>query len=262
MSEHLKNEGKDRSSAMAILPEPIGMSAKTMATSGKVTNRLAKYSSRSGKHTRIAIRPALKRVHWRATNPGKKPSPTRTPPFLVRVRACTRAFSTKLDSIINTTQGKSPEELAAENSQALNSAAASAKKVNAAIGANAAKSGDSNPGVESPEWSRRNVLRQTRRSKTICLTNRQKSRKTIMPSVAKNETRQSNPKKLCRARPLVRRTGAAGEVSGANAQVSQQANANEQSSTSWLGLVGGLASSAATALIPKIPGLGPKPKDS
>jgi hypothetical protein len=50
--------------------------------------------------------------------------------------------------------------------------------------------------------------------------------------------------------------GAAGEVSGANAQVSSQANANEQGSSSWMGLVGGPADSAASALLPKISGLG------
>jgi hypothetical protein len=60
-----------------------------------------------------------------------------------------KSLSTKLDSIINSPQGYSPAETAADNSTAINAAAASAKNVNASIGANAAKSGDTNPGVES-----------------------------------------------------------------------------------------------------------------
>jgi hypothetical protein len=172
-----------------------------------------------------------------------------------------KSLSTKLDSIINTKQGKSPEELAAENSQTLNSAAASAKQVNAAIGANAAKSGDSNPGVES------GVVQAERASADTAIENNMSNQhaKITEDNYAVGRQERDAAIKSEEALPSAAfgaSEGAASEVGAADAQVSQQANANEQASSSWMGLVGGLASSAATALIPKIPGLGPKQPNS
>jgi hypothetical protein len=172
-----------------------------------------------------------------------------------------KSLSTKLDSIINTKQGKSPEELAAENSQALNSAAASAKQVNAAIGANAAKSGDSNPGVES------GVVQAERASADTAVLNNESNQQAKIVEDNYAVGRQERDKAIGAEEALPSAAfgaadNAAGSVNNADAQVSAQANTNAQASSSWMGMVGGLADSAATALIPKIPGLGPKQPNS
>jgi hypothetical protein len=158
-----------------------------------------------------------------------------------------KSLSTKLDSIINTTQGKSPEELAAENSQTLNSTAASAKQVNAAIGANAAKSGDSNPGVES------GVVQAERSAADTQVLNNMSNQqaKIVEDNYAVGRQERDAAIKSEEALPSAAfgaSEGAASEVGAADAQVSQQANANEQSQTSWMGMVGGIASQAAGAL--------------
>jgi hypothetical protein len=158
-----------------------------------------------------------------------------------------KSLSTKLDGIINTTQGKSPEELAAENSQTLNSAAASAKQVNAAIGANAAKSGDSNPGVES------GMVQAERASADTAIENNMSNQqaKIVEDNYAVGRQERDAAIKSEEALPSAAfgaSEGAASEVGAADAQVSQQANANEQSQTSWMGMVGGIASQAAGAL--------------
>ena len=158
-----------------------------------------------------------------------------------------KSLSTKLDSIINTKQGKSPEELAAENSQALNTAAASAKNVNAAIGANAAKSGDSNPGVES------GVVQAERATADTSIENNLSNQQAKITEDNYAVGRAERDKAISSEEALPSAAfgaseGAASEVGAADSQVSQQANANEQASTSWMGMVGGIASQAAGAL--------------
>jgi hypothetical protein len=172
-----------------------------------------------------------------------------------------KSLSAKLDSIIASPQGYSPEELAAKNSQALNSAAASAKQVNAAIGANAAKSGDSNPGVES------GVVQAERASADTAVENNLSNKEAAITEGNFATGRAERDKAISSEEALPSAAfgaadNAAGSVNNADAQVSQQANANEQASSSWMGMVGGLADSAASALIPKIPGLGPKQPNS
>ena len=61
-------------------------------------------------------------------------------------------LTTNLSGIINAgpgQQGETPTELAAQDSQAINAAAASNQKIQQEIGVNGAKSGSANPGVES-----------------------------------------------------------------------------------------------------------------
>jgi hypothetical protein len=160
-------------------------------------------------------------------------------------------LTSNLQGIINagpSQQGFSPQELAAQNSQAINAAAASNQKVQQEIGVNAAK-GTANPGVESgvtqAERSSAATSVDTNLSNTeanITNANYTTGRQNYWSAVGAQESAPGafeNP------------ANQAGSVaSGANQVTDTQANATAADSTGneLLGLGEGLAADTATVL--------------
>jgi hypothetical protein len=145
-------------------------------------------------------------------------------------------------------QGFSPEELAAQNSQAINAAAAGNQKVQQEIGLNAAK-GTANPGVESgvtqAERSSAATGVDTNLSNTeanITNANYTTGRQNYWSAVGAQEAAPGafeNPSNQT-----------ASTVTGSNEAAGQQANATAADSTGneLLGLGEGLAGDVATAV--------------
>ena len=160
-----------------------------------------------------------------------------------------KAVSGGLDNIIakgREAMGFSPEELAAKNSQAISSAAASSQAVQRSIGNRAAVSG-AVPGVESGVVQAERAQADTsvmenlsNREANITDTGYQVQRDAFDNSVKAKES--SVEKAFDPAAQVQGAVTQAGEVE------SQQANANAAASNSWMGLVGGLADSAVGGL--------------
>lgn len=142
--------------------------------------------------------------------------------------------------------GESPTEVAAKNSQAINNAAASNKNIQAAIGEKA-DAGGATPGVESgvtqavragAEAQVENNLSNTEAG--ITEKNYDTGRQNYWSAVKGQE---DLPAKVFS--PVT----SAGEAGNEADQITgKQADANAASSSSWMGLVGGLASSAVKGL--------------
>ena len=156
-----------------------------------------------------------------------------------------------LQGIINagpSQQGFSPQELAAQNSQAINAAAASNQKVQQEIGVNAAK-GTANPGVESG-------ITQAERSSAATTVDTNLSNTAANITNADYTTGRQNYFSAVGAQEAApgafeNPANQAGSVaSGANQVTDTQANANAADSTGneLLGLGEGLAADAGTAL--------------
>lgn len=150
-------------------------------------------------------------------------------------------FSTVIDQSPSQ-QGFSQEELAARNADTLNRAAATNQQVQQAIGERAAVSG-AVPGVESGivqaerAQASADVLGAANKefaetTRENWQTGRENYYKNVQAALATPSAFESPT------------TAAANPVLGASEQVSGQANANEAASSSWMGLVGGLANTA------------------
>lgn len=142
-------------------------------------------------------------------------------------------------------EGMSAQEKAAENSQALNSAAASNKNVQALIGQKASMSG-ATPGVES------GVTTSVRANAAANIENNLSNKQADITEkdYAIGRENYSNAVKEQEALPSAAFGAAnqsAGQVEGAEEVENKQANENESQSSSWMGLVGGLADSAVGA---------------
>ncbi len=144
------------------------------------------------------------------------------------------------DKIINTTHGMTSEELAARRSEVSNRAAASEKSVQRSIGQRAAMTG-AVPGVESgivqseraqaaTEIQSKAAQQQADITGEDYATGR-KERDIAMGAEAKLPGEVFSPS-----------TEIAGADIAAQKNEEEQANANEQASSSWMGMVGGLAS--------------------
>ena len=169
-----------------------------------------------------------------------------------------KSISGKLNSIINNPQGYSAKDLAMQNSQTLNTAAANAQKVNAAIGQRAGTQSGAVPGVES------GVEQATRASADTGILNN-------MSNQQANITEKSDELAIQRQDAAIKEqmalpgevfdpaTAAAAPVTSANAATAAQANQNAATSDQWVGLVGGLADAAVGGLTS---GGIPKPKAS
>lgn len=156
------------------------------------------------------------------------------------------SLSRKLDSIISTTQGYSPEELAAKNSQALNNAAAAEKAVQAKIGERAAMT-SATPGVESGVVQSERAAADT----SIMENLGNEQAKITEGNYATGRAERDQAIKSEEALPGAAfgpAEGFGGEIDAANNTVDQQANSNAQASNSWMGLVGGLADQATRGL--------------
>jgi len=159
-------------------------------------------------------------------------------------------LTSNLGSIISggpSQQGMSATELASENSQAINQAAAANKNVQQAIGENAAK-GTATPGIESGitqaerAQASTNIENQLGNTEAgITQKNYDIGRQNYWSAVSGQENAPG-----AFENPLSQTANA---VTGANEAVDQQANANAASSTGTelLGLGEGLLSDAATA---------------
>jgi hypothetical protein len=153
-----------------------------------------------------------------------------------------------LDSIIakgREAMGYSPEELAAKNAQAINTAAATAKNVNRSIGLNASKGG-AVPGVES------GVVQAERASADTAVLNNMSNREAQITDEGYQVQREAFDKATAEKEASLGAsfnpaTSIQSGVTAANEAVSQQANANQQQQNSWMGLVGGVADKAASA---------------
>lgn len=166
-------------------------------------------------------------------------------------QALMNSLTTNLGGIINAgpgQQGETPTELAAQNSQAINAAAASNQKIQQEIGVQGAKSGTANPGVESgvEQAERANAATavDTNLNNTeanITQHSYDIGRQNYWNAVGEQEKAPGafeDPSNQ-----------AANAVTGANQNTDTQANANAASSTGteMLGLGEGLAADAASA---------------
>ena len=166
------------------------------------------------------------------------------------------SLSGKLSGIINSTNGLDAKTLAAENSQAINGAAAAAANVNRAIGEKAGVS-SAVPGVES------GVVQAERAGADTAIENNLNNQEAKITQDNNVLGIQERDKAIAADEAL---PGAAfspsnavgNSVTSANAQTSEQANQNAAASSSWMGLVGGLADSAVGGLTGGLMGGGKK----
>lgn len=173
-----------------------------------------------------------------------------------------QTLSDGLDSIISKgreAMGYSPEELALKNSEAINSAAASAKAVNREIGAKASMA-SATPGVES------GVVQAERAGADTAIMKNLSNKEADITEKGFQVQREAFDKAVAEKEGSLSAsfspaTSMDSGINAANATVDAQANENAAASSSWMGMVGGLADAAVGGLVPKIPGLGPKPKN-
>jgi hypothetical protein len=157
-------------------------------------------------------------------------------------------LSSKLNSIINTTQGFTPEELAAKNAQTINTAAANAKAVNQAIGERAAVSGGGvSPGVES------GVVQAERAGAETAILSNMSNQQAKITEENYDVGRQERDRAIASSAALPGQAfgpaiSAGGGVTTANEVTANQANQNAATSNQWVGLVGGLANAAVSGL--------------
>lgn len=157
-------------------------------------------------------------------------------------------LNTNLQQIINKGAGQNgftPAELATQNSQAINAAAAQNQKVQQQIGVNAAAHGTSTPGVESGVTQAERAAaasaadtEMNNQLADITQKNAEVGRQNFWNAVGEQEKLPGafeNPS-----------TQMAGAVEGANNATSGQAEQNSQANNAWMGMVSGLAGDAAT----------------
>ncbi len=162
-------------------------------------------------------------------------------------------LSTNLGQITNagaSQQGMSPQELAAQNSQAINAAAGSNQKIQTAIGEQNAGRSNATPGVESGIESAERAQAATEvdtglnnTEANITQKNYDIGRQNYWNAVGETEKLPSafeSPSSQF-----------AGEVTGANKQTSDQANQNAAADKGWMGLVSGLAGDATGLIKPR-----------
>lgn len=141
-------------------------------------------------------------------------------------------------------QGMSPAELAVQNSQAINNAAAANKQVQQAIGERAAVNGVV-PGVES------GVVQAERTSAATQIENNLSNQEANITQKNYDIGRQNyeNAAKGLMTAPEALEAPinqTASSVNSSNKDTSDQANANAAANNQWVGLVSGLASDAAS----------------
>lgn len=152
-------------------------------------------------------------------------------------------LSDNLSSIVEagpSQMGYSPEETAAMNSQAINAAAASNKNIQAAIGEKAGAVDTANPGVESGVTQ---AVRAGAESQVENNLQNQEEGITIASAKQGNENYESAVKAQeelpgATMNPV---SAAANPVNQANKNIGTQSEQNEEASSSWEGLLGGLA---------------------
>lgn len=170
-----------------------------------------------------------------------------------------KTLSGGLDTIIAkgaNAMGYSPEELAAKNAQAINTAAASAKAVSASIGRAAAKSG-ATPGVESGI-----VQAERAGANTAIMSNLANKEADITEKgyeVGREEFNTAvKEKEGSLSSSFSPSTAMGSDINAANKITADQANENQAVSSSWMGMVGGLADAAVGGLTGGISGMFPK----
>lgn len=143
-------------------------------------------------------------------------------------------------------EGESAPELAAKNSQAINNAAASNKNIQAAIGEKA-DAGGATPGVESgvTEAIRSKAMSDVENNLSNTEANITKENYDIGRQNYDTAVKADMALPGATMDPV---TSAAAGVNAADKTTDEQTNANAASGSSWMGLVGGLASSAVTGL--------------
>lgn len=143
-------------------------------------------------------------------------------------------------------QGFTPQELAAQNSQAVENAAASNKNINASIRQRGAMSGAA-PGVES--GATEGAIANSEAKVENNLSNEEAGITEKNYDIGREQYNSAitGEMKLPSATmdPV---NQAAGEVNEADTTTGKQADENAASSNSWMGLVGGLAGAGVTAL--------------
>jgi hypothetical protein len=146
-------------------------------------------------------------------------------------------------------QGESGTELAAQNSQAIENAAAANKNINASIREKAGMSG-ATPGVES--GATEGAIANSEAKIENNLSNEEAGITEHNYDVGRSnfENAVGGEEKLS-ASTMDPTNQAAGEVTSANQTTGKQATENAASSNSWEGLVGGIANAATGALIKK-----------
>jgi len=155
------------------------------------------------------------------------------------------SISSGLDTIIQKgreAMGFSPEELAAKRSESLNAAAAASKDVQRQIGARAATSG-AVPGVES------GVIQAERAAADTDILGQEANREANITEQGYATQRQAfdtavKEKAGTFESAYTPSTQTAGQETQAAEATQQQANTNEAASSSWMGMVGGLANQA------------------
>lgn len=143
-------------------------------------------------------------------------------------------------------EGMSAEEKAARNSQSLNNAAAANKNIQAAIGQKAGMTG-ATPGVESgvTEAVRADAMAKVENN----LSNEQAKITDENFKLGRENYNNAVRGEMALPAATMNPVTAAGEaVTGAERVESAQANENAAASSSWMGLVGGLADSAVKGL--------------
>ncbi len=145
-------------------------------------------------------------------------------------------------------QGFSAPELAADNSQVINSAAASAKDVAATIGEKAGVENTANPGVESGVTEAVKASAATKVANNLANEEEGITQANYKQGNENYEAAVKGEEELPEATeaPV---TQAANPVNQNAQETSTQANANAAASTSWEGLVGGIVGGAAKGLM-------------
>jgi hypothetical protein len=151
-----------------------------------------------------------------------------------------------LSSIANSINGFTAPELASMNAQTLNTAAANAAKVSAAIGTQAAR-GSATPGVESGIEQAERASANTQILGTAANEQAQITQKNAELGIQERDKALSEMSGLS-SKVYSGSTGMAGEETQAENVTQQQANTNAQESRSWVGMLGGLADSAVADL--------------
>jgi hypothetical protein len=152
----------------------------------------------------------------------------------------------QLSAIAASTSAYSAPVLASMNAQTLNTAAANAAKVNAALGREAAK-GSVTPGVESGIVQAEKAGAETQIMGTMANEQAGITQENANLGIQERDkalTAQANLGKDVYANA----NQAAGEETTAEQATSAQANTNAQESRSWIGVVGGLANAAVGGL--------------
>jgi hypothetical protein len=156
------------------------------------------------------------------------------------------------DKIINTTHGMTPDEIAARRSEISTNAAAANIKVQQAIGRRAAVT-SAVPGVES------GVAQAERAQAATDIATKESTAQEELTAEDYNIGRQMKVRGMEAEAKLPGEAftpaeGFAGAAENAMKMESDQANANQAASSSWMGMVGGLANAAVGGLTGRLGG--------